>query len=210
MLLCCAVPVMFWLCWRRLDPPGLWARATLLAGLILVVSPLVTIAAAKQEASTRHYLQILPAALVLGALATVGLRHAHHSRWAAFFFGGHLARDSLFGLFTAEAGFREQPLDLLLGPAPGHNRFCKTPGNSGLVNQRGVNDNHRPGILRAMLRGQLADALNDAGMNDAVQLLELCRVGENQWTEFFAINPSGGVENSAPKCGYEFGKCRRC
>ncbi len=88
MLLCSAVPVTFWLCWQRLSSPGLWARAAMLAGLILVVSPLVTIAAAKQEASTRHYFQILPAALVLGALATAGLRDANRSRWAAAFFAG--------------------------------------------------------------------------------------------------------------------------
>jgi hypothetical protein len=67
-----------------------WARAALLASLILVVSPLVTIAAAKLEASTRHYFQILPAALVLGALATAGVRDANRGRWAAALFAGIL------------------------------------------------------------------------------------------------------------------------
>jgi hypothetical protein len=95
MLLCAAVPAMFWLCWRQLDSPGVWARAALLAGLILVISPLVTIAAAKQEASTRHYFQILPAVLVLGALATAGLREANRTRWAAVFLAGILTWPNL-------------------------------------------------------------------------------------------------------------------
>ncbi len=90
LLLCFFVPVAFWLCWRRLGSPGLWAHAALLAGLILAVSPLVTVAAAKLEASTRHYFQILPAALVLGALAVAAVREANHGRWAMALFAGIL------------------------------------------------------------------------------------------------------------------------
>jgi hypothetical protein len=68
-----AVPLTFFLLWRRLEAPGLWARAALLAGLILVIAPLLTVAAGKNAVSLRHSIEILPAALVLVALVTAGL-----------------------------------------------------------------------------------------------------------------------------------------
>ena len=72
-LLCLCIPTAMLLCWKNLRSPGPWAQIALLSGLILVVSPLLTIAAGKDKTSTRHYYQILPAAVVVCSLAAAGL-----------------------------------------------------------------------------------------------------------------------------------------
>lgn len=72
-LLCLSMPLALLLCWKNLPKPGPWVQIALLAGLILVISPLVTIAAGKDKTSTRHYYQILPAAVVACAAAAAGL-----------------------------------------------------------------------------------------------------------------------------------------
>lgn len=99
-LLCLVVPAVLAWAWSRLDRTrlggtqlggkGIWARAALLAGLLLLVSPLLTVAAAKHKANTRHYFQILPAALLLSALAVAQMRQAAGAKAATALCAGLL------------------------------------------------------------------------------------------------------------------------
>ena len=67
------VPATLLYCWRKLPSSGLWAQAALLAGLVILVSPLLAIAVGQSKAFYRHYYQVLPAVVLLGAVATAGL-----------------------------------------------------------------------------------------------------------------------------------------
>jgi hypothetical protein len=85
-VLCLSIPASFAWCWTRLKEPGVWARAALLGALIVVISPALAIAAGKEQASPRHYYQIIPAGVLLAALAAAGLeRSANRTAAIAFF-----------------------------------------------------------------------------------------------------------------------------
>lgn len=102
-LTCLTVPAALLYCWRKLGARGLWVRAALLAVLILLVSPLLTIAAGKTKAYTRHYYQILPAAILLGAVATAGLHRVAGRKAAGAFFAGLLVWPNLcFNFYGTE------------------------------------------------------------------------------------------------------------
>ena len=66
---CAVCPVVFFVCWQALPNPGPQARLALLAGLVLAFSPLIVVALGKQRGFVRHYYQVLPAGIVLSALA---------------------------------------------------------------------------------------------------------------------------------------------
>jgi hypothetical protein len=131
-LLYLAIPATFLLCWRKLHSPGLWARAALLAGLVIVVSALLTLAAGRNGAGRRHYIQILPAALVLGALATAGLRETKGGRWTPLLFAGILIWPNLgFNLPDNEQVIENQFLrdDSYNGPFIGYLQEHARPGD---------------------------------------------------------------------------------
>ncbi len=83
------VPGTLFVLWRR-SRRGVLAQAALLGGLVLLVSPLFTAAVGKDEARQRHYYQIIPAAVLLGGLATSALSGAGRRVPAAVLFGGLL------------------------------------------------------------------------------------------------------------------------
>ncbi len=85
-----SVPGTLLYCWRKFPDPGPWAHAALLAVLVAVVSPVLTIAVGQAEAIHRHYYQLLPAAVLLGAVATAGLERAGNRKAAAALFLGLL------------------------------------------------------------------------------------------------------------------------
>jgi 4-amino-4-deoxy-L-arabinose transferase-like glycosyltransferase len=85
--LCLSMPLVFLLCWAKLRSPGPWARIALLGGLLMVVSPLLTIAAAKDKTSTRHYYQILPGAVVVCSLAAAALAREYKAAGVAVLAG---------------------------------------------------------------------------------------------------------------------------
>jgi hypothetical protein len=87
---CICVPASFLWCWKRIQQPGLWTRAALLGALVLVISPLVAIAAGKEQASPRHYYQTIPAAVLLTAVCAAGLERAANRQIAAGFFAAAL------------------------------------------------------------------------------------------------------------------------
>lgn len=72
-LLCLSAPAALFYVWTRLERPGIWVNMALLAGLIIVISPLFTIMVVKRTTSTRHYYQVCPAAIVLVGLAAAGI-----------------------------------------------------------------------------------------------------------------------------------------
>ena len=82
-LLCLSAPAALLYFRTRLEKPGILANMALLAGLIVVVSPLFTIAVMQRTTSTRHYYQACPAAIVLVCLAAAGLARAKKRGWAA-------------------------------------------------------------------------------------------------------------------------------
>ena len=86
-LACLATPVVFCLIWRNLRERGVWVKIAALAGLILLVSPLLTIAVGKSRTSMRHYYQTMPAAVLLGGLAVAGLRRRNAALAGALFAG---------------------------------------------------------------------------------------------------------------------------
>jgi len=88
--LCACVPASIAWCWTRIRQPGLWTRAALLGGLVLVISPLLAIAAGKEQASPRHYYQTIPATALLTALAAAGLERAANRKAATGFFAAAL------------------------------------------------------------------------------------------------------------------------
>ncbi len=67
------VPAVMLYSWSRLDRPGVLARMALLAGLIVAVCPLFTIAVAGRATLPRYYYQTCPAAVVLIGLAAAAL-----------------------------------------------------------------------------------------------------------------------------------------
>ena len=84
--LCLCVPALFLWAWRKLEKPDALTRAALLAGLMLVMSPLITIALARAEASLRHCYQIAPAGALLGAIALGAVARRKGGAWAAALF----------------------------------------------------------------------------------------------------------------------------
>ena len=80
------VPATLLYCWRKLPRSGLWTQAALLAGLVILVSPLLAIAVGPSKAFYRHYYQVLPAVVLLGAIAIAGLERTAGKKiaWAMF------------------------------------------------------------------------------------------------------------------------------
>ena len=62
------IPVTLFTLWRHSEKK-VHAQAALLCGLVLLVSPLFTIALGKTKAEQRHYYQIIPSVVLLGGLA---------------------------------------------------------------------------------------------------------------------------------------------
>jgi len=80
-LLCLAAPAAVALLWLRLKDRGVAVGLGMPALLILVLSPLITIGAGRDKATTRHYYQILPPVILLSSMAAVAL--GRHGRPAA-------------------------------------------------------------------------------------------------------------------------------
>ena len=66
---------------------GKWGRAAVLGGLLLMVGPLITIALAKSKANTRHFYQMLPAAMLLSSLAVAGAARENKKAATVLFAG---------------------------------------------------------------------------------------------------------------------------
>jgi len=123
-LLCLTVPASLLWAWRKLPTRGIWARCALLAGLILLLSPLIAIAGGKQRAFARHYYQTLPAALLLSALAAAQLRKTAGNRASGLFLAGLLvwpnldwnhsgAEQMLERQFTADDSYNQPLIEFL-------------------------------------------------------------------------------------------------
>lgn len=69
------------------DDVGQWTRAAVLCGLLLVVGPLVAMGAVKAKTSTRHYYQILPAAIIVSSLAVAGAARRNRPAGVVLFAG---------------------------------------------------------------------------------------------------------------------------
>lgn len=80
---CLALPLGFVYLWSRIKDAGPAARMVWLCGLILVLSPSLAIAAGKNKALTRHFYQILPAAVVIAGLAVTELQRRRGTAPAA-------------------------------------------------------------------------------------------------------------------------------
>lgn len=78
-----SVPAAALFLWNRIERPGVRARMALLAGLVLTVCPLFTIAIAGRATLPRYYYQTCPAAVVLIGLAGAALSAAGRGRAAA-------------------------------------------------------------------------------------------------------------------------------
>lgn len=87
-LLCLAVPAMAFYLWCRIPRPGPRARLALLAGLVITVCPLFTIAVAGRGTLPRYYYQTCPAAVVLVGLAAAGLAESRRRAAAVACFVG--------------------------------------------------------------------------------------------------------------------------
>ena len=83
------VPGTLFVLWRRSER-SVFAQAALLAGLVLLVSPLLTVAFGQNQANQRHYYQIIPAAVLLAGLATSALAGSGRRVPAALLLGGLL------------------------------------------------------------------------------------------------------------------------
>ena len=70
-----------------IDDPGKETRAAVLCGLILIVGPLVALGAVKAKTSTRHYYQILPAAILVSSLAVAGVARKNRPAGVVLFAG---------------------------------------------------------------------------------------------------------------------------
>ena len=68
--------------WTRIEQPSIHAKMALLAGLIVAVCPLFTIALAGRATLPRYYYQACPAAIVLVGLGAAGLASAGRRRTA--------------------------------------------------------------------------------------------------------------------------------
>ncbi len=75
---------------RQLPKSGVWTQAALLAGLVILVSALLAIAVGQSKAFYRHYYQVVPAIVLLGAVATAGLERTAGKKAAAAMFLGLL------------------------------------------------------------------------------------------------------------------------
>lgn len=82
--LCLTAPISMALLWRAVRHKSVELRLALPALLILIVSPLITIGAGRDKATTRHYYQILPPAILFSAMAATALgRRGHPAAGAA-------------------------------------------------------------------------------------------------------------------------------
>ncbi len=76
------VPAAALYLWTRIEQPSIHAKMALLAGLIVAVCPLFTIALAGRATLPRYYYQACPAAIVLVGLGTAGLASTGRRRTA--------------------------------------------------------------------------------------------------------------------------------
>ena len=77
-LLCMAAPLSLAVFWRRAKDKSIAVQLGLPALLILMLSPLITIGAGRDKATTRHYYQILPPAILFSAMAATALGRRVH------------------------------------------------------------------------------------------------------------------------------------
>ncbi len=84
--LCLAVPALFLWAQRRIAQPDPLLRSALLGAVMLVLSPLITIGLAKDQASLRHCYQIVPAGVLLSAAALGAVSRRKGGAWAAALF----------------------------------------------------------------------------------------------------------------------------
>ena len=71
--LCGVIPATLFYGWTKFGRQSFFANAALLGGLVLLVSPIVAIAIGNNSTEHRHYYQIVPAAIFLGAIAIAEL-----------------------------------------------------------------------------------------------------------------------------------------
>ncbi len=71
--LCGVIPATLFYGWTKFGWQSFFANAALLGGLVLLVSPIVAIAIGNNSTEHRHYYQIVPAAIFLGAIAIAEL-----------------------------------------------------------------------------------------------------------------------------------------
>ncbi len=81
-LVCLSVPAVALYLWTRIPRPGIGAHMALLAGLVLTVCPLFTVAVAGRATLPRYYYQTCPAAVVLIGLAAAALSGRGRTRAA--------------------------------------------------------------------------------------------------------------------------------
>ncbi len=79
-LVCLCVPGIALYLWTRIPSPGVGARMALLAGLVLTVCPLFTMAVAGRATLPRYYYQTCPAAIVLTGLVAAALADRGRAR----------------------------------------------------------------------------------------------------------------------------------
>ena len=84
------VPATLIYFWSQLPKSGVWIQAALLAGLVILISPLPAIAVGQSKAFYRHYYQVVPAIVLLGAVATAGLERTAGKKVAGAMFLGLL------------------------------------------------------------------------------------------------------------------------
>ena len=86
--LCSVIPAVLLYGWTKFGRQSFLARAALLGGLVLLVSPAFGILVGNNSTQHRHYYQIVPAAIILGAILVAELARQRNRRIAAACFVG--------------------------------------------------------------------------------------------------------------------------
>ena len=93
--LCSVIPAVMLYGWAKFGQQSFLARAALLAGSVLVVSPLFALIVGNNSTQHRHYYQIVPAAIILGAILVAELGRQRNRAIAAVCFVGLAAWPNL-------------------------------------------------------------------------------------------------------------------
>jgi len=86
--LCSVIPATLFYGWTKFGRRSFLANAALLGGLVLLVSPIVAIAIGNNSTEHRHYYQIVPAAIFLGAIVIAELARQRNLVIAGACFAG--------------------------------------------------------------------------------------------------------------------------
>ena len=88
---------------------------------------------------------------------------------------------------------------MLFRTAPCHQDFCEAIRDPGLIDNRGVDNDHGSGAPGAQLRGEFIDARDQVGVHDRVEFPEFFLVSKDHRAQELAVDLAVRPQDPLPK-----------